>query len=101
MTNATVEKRRFPRVPLGISMDITAQGLPNGRLQGEIRDLSQGGMTFESDAVLDEGMSLHLRLSLPLDIRGEVRHSRPSVSQGKYRYGVRFHKIDAPEGSSN
>jgi hypothetical protein len=49
-------------------------------------------MTFKSDAVLEQGMTLHLKLPSAIEIRGEVRHVGALVS-GQRRYGVRFHKI--------
>jgi c-di-GMP-binding flagellar brake protein YcgR len=97
MNMTTVERRRFPRHALGIKMDIQAKGQQVNRLRGSITDLSAGGMTLHTDAVLDEGMSLHLRLNLPLTLRGEIRHSTSVTESGQTRYGVRFHKIDAPE----
>ena len=57
-----------------------------------IADLSQGGMTFKSEAVLEQGMTLHLKLPTQIEIRGEVRSVGAPVA-GQRRYGVRFHKI--------
>ena len=45
-----------------------------------------------SDAVLEQGMTLHLELPSEIEIRGEVRHVGALVA-GQRRYGVRFHKI--------
>ena len=45
-----------------------------------------------SDALLEDGMTLHLKLPSALEIRGEVRHVGVPVA-GRRRYGVRFHKI--------
>jgi len=86
------EKRRHPRVALGLKMNI-------GNRRGSITDLSQGGMTFKTNAELAEGMSLCLTLgkpNIPLEIRGEVRHAGAS-SGGVHCYGVRFHKIGFKE----
>ena len=49
-------------------------------------------MTFKTDAELEKGMTLHLRLNPELQIRGEVRSAHGPVG-GQRRYGVRFHKI--------
>ncbi|MDE2491058.1 MAG: PilZ domain-containing protein [Elusimicrobia bacterium] len=86
------DQRRHPRTPVGASFDFALPGAPEGRCRGVIADLSAGGMTFESDAELEEGMTLHLRLSPALQLRGEVRHAG-SAPAGRRRYGVRFHKI--------
>lgn len=93
------EKRRHPRFPMGISMDIQAKGHSVGRCRGTITDLSMGGMSFHTDAVLDQGMLLYLKLNIPLEIRGEVKHMDGNSSSGMQRYGVKFHKIGVPEAS--
>lgn len=87
-----VEQRRHPRTPLGVTLDISLQGPAAARCRATIADLSASGMSFKTDAALEEGMTLHLRLNPGLQIRGEVRSVRDS-SGGQRRYGVRFHKI--------
>lgn len=91
-TFGTAEQRRHPRTPLSVTFDIRRPGENAARCRGVISDLSRGGMTFESDALLEEGMTLHLKLPSALEIRGEVRHVGVPVA-GQRRYGVRFHKI--------
>ena len=95
------EKRRHPRFPVGINLEIRAHGHSVGKCRGSIVDLSVGGMAFKTDAVLEEGMSLYLKLNIPLEIRGEVRHMKGSAVSGMRRYGVRFHKIgyQLPDGN--
>lgn len=85
------EKRRFPRFPTGILLDVHSEGASIGRMRGMIVDMSVGGMSFEADAALEEGSSLYLKINMPLEIRGEVRHIR--AAENRHRYGVRFHKI--------
>ena len=87
------EKRKHQRVPVGITMDIVARGASVGKCRGTIADLSMGGMTFKSNAELEKGMCLHLKLNIPLEIRGEICHAEGGSSGGLHRYGVRFHKI--------
>jgi c-di-GMP-binding flagellar brake protein YcgR len=89
-----VEKRRHPRFPVGLSLDISAVGHLDGKCRGTIHDLSAGGMTFKTNAELEEGMHLFLKLGSPLQIRGEVRHIKGGEHGGLHRYGVRLHKID-------
>jgi c-di-GMP-binding flagellar brake protein YcgR len=86
------DKRRHQRFPVGISMDIHAAGGAIARVSGTITDLSVGGMTFKTNKDLEEGSMLYLKVNIPLEIRGEVRHMRGG-SAGARRYGVRFHKI--------
>ena len=92
-TGTGKEKRKHPRFPVGINLEIRARGHSTGKCRGSIADLSVGGMAFKTDAVLEEGMSLYLKLNIPLEIHGEVRHFKGSVVGGMHRYGVRFHKI--------
>jgi len=86
------EQRRHPRTRIGVKFNISLPGEGDGRCRGVISDLSQGGMAFESDALLDEGMTLCMKLPPTLEIRGEVRHVGVPVG-GQRRYGVRFHKV--------
>ena len=88
----TPDQRRHPRTAMGVTLDISLSGEAAGRCRGVIADLSQGGMTFKSDAVLEQGMTLHLKLPTQIEIRGEVR-SVGAVVAGQRRYGIRFHKI--------
>ena len=87
-----VEQRRHARFPLGVTLDINMQGAGATKCRATITDLSETGMTFKTEAELEEGMTLHLRFNPELQIRGEVRSVR-GASGGQRRYGVRFHKI--------
>jgi c-di-GMP-binding flagellar brake protein YcgR len=91
-TLAQPEKRRHSRTAVGVTLELRLSGETAGRCRGVIADMSQGGMTFKSDAVLEQGMTLHLKLPSEIEIRGEVRHVGAAVA-GQRRYGVRFHKI--------
>lgn len=92
MTSSSTENRRHPRTPVGVAFDFHQPGDKPQRCRGIISDLSQGGMTLRSDALLEQGMTLHLKLPSSLEIRGEVRHVGAPVG-GQRRYGVRFHKV--------
>ncbi len=87
------EKRRHPRFPVGITMSVHAGGQSVGKCQGTISDLSVSGMSFKSNKPLEEGSVLFLKINIPLEIRGEVRHIKAGTVGGPHRYGVRFHKI--------
>ncbi|MBI5211540.1 MAG: PilZ domain-containing protein [Elusimicrobia bacterium] len=93
MTKTMKEKRKHPRFPVGITMDIRAHGQTVDTCRGSIMDLSVGGMAFKTNAALEQGMTIYLKINIPLEIRGEVRHSKGSLTGGMHRYGVRFHKI--------
>ena len=86
------EQRRHPRTAVGASFAIRLTGEAAGSFRAVIADLSCGGMTFKSDAILEQGMTLHLKLPSEIQIRGEVRSVGAPVA-GQRRYGVRFHKI--------
>jgi len=86
------EQRRHPRTAVGATFDINMQGPAAARCRATITDLSEGGMTFKTDADLEKGMTLHLRVNPEIQIRGEVR-SVLGPTGGTRRYGVRFHKI--------
>ena len=94
-----IEKRKHPRYALHITMNIHARGQAVGKCHGAISDLSVGGMAFKSNAELDEGMTLYLKLNIPLEIRGEVRHMKGPDPEGTRSYGVRFHRIGIPDPS--
>lgn len=87
------EKRRHPRFPVGITMDIHTKGESVGKVRGTITDLSVSGMTLKTNSELEEGCVLYLKINIPLEIRGEVRHIRSGSGGGTHRYGVRFHRI--------
>ncbi len=86
------DQRRHQRFPVGITLDINAGGAV-GRFRGTIAEVSASGMTFKTDAELEEGMTLHLKLPNKMDIRGEVRSAGNNGTSGLRRYGIRFHKI--------
>ncbi|MFA5140168.1 MAG: PilZ domain-containing protein [Elusimicrobiota bacterium] len=90
---AGIEKRQHPRFPVGITMDIHAKGQTVSKCRGTITDLSVSGMTFRTSAELEEGSVLFLKINIPLEIRGEIRHIRAGSTGGMHRYGVRFHRI--------
>lgn len=91
-TQEARDQRRHLRHPVGITLDINAGG-SIGRFRGTIAEVSSSGMTFKTDADLEEGMTLHLKLPNKIDIRGEVRSAGSNGKSGMRRYGVRFHKI--------
>lgn len=94
------EQRRHPRTPLGMTFDINMQGPAAAKCRATITDLSEGGMTFKTDAELEKGMTLHLRINPELQIRGEVRSVLGAIG-GTRRYGVRFHKIGLTPTTTN
>lgn len=89
--NIGSEQRRHPRTAVGATFDINMQGPSAAKCRATITDLSAGGMTFKTDAELEKGMTLHLRVT-DIQIRGEVR-SVHGATGGQRRYGVRFHKV--------
>jgi len=86
------DKRKSPRFPVGITMDIHTKGQGVTKCRGTITDLSLTGMTFKTNAELEKGQSLFLSLNIPLQIRGEVRSIREDGA-GQRSYGIHFHHI--------
>jgi hypothetical protein len=86
------DKRKSPRFPVGITMDIHTKGQGVTKCRGTITDLSLSGMTFKTNAELEKGQSLFLNLNIPLQIRGEVRTVRDDGT-GQRSYGIHFHHI--------
>ncbi len=89
--NIGSEQRRHPRTAVGATFDISMQGPSAAKCRATITDLSAGGMTFKTDAELEKGMTLHLKVT-DIQIRGEVR-SVHGATGGQRRYGVRIHKV--------
>ena len=87
------DKRKSPRFPVGITMDIHTKGVGVTKCRGTITDLSLTGMTFKTNAELEVGQSLYLKLNLPLEIRGEVRSIRGGEGGALRSYGIHFHHI--------
>jgi len=98
--NIGSEQRRHPRTAVGATFDINMQGPAAARCRATITDLSASGMSFKTDAELEKGMTLHLRLNSDFQIRGEVRSVHGAIG-GQRRYGVRFHKIGLSANTTN
>ena len=79
------EKRRHARHPVGITMDIHMGGQNVGKVRGTITDLSVSGMTLKTNSELEEGSVLYLKINIPLEIRGEVRHIRAGSTGSTHR----------------
>ncbi len=93
------EQRRHPRTAVGATFDVSMAGPSAAKCRATITDLSAGGMTFKTDAELEKGMTLHLRVA-DIHVRGEVR-SVHGAAGGQRRYGVRFHKVGLGSGPIN
>jgi len=89
----TTDKRRHERHTLAIGMSMTISGREARRCQATIADLSQSGMTLETEADLAVGEALHLKSDLPLELRGEILNKSSVGSSRTRRYGVRLHHI--------
>ena len=91
----TSEKRKHPRFKAEITMNILTKAQGVKKCRGSITDFSMTGMTFNTDAELEEGQALYLKLDLPeiKEIRGEVRSIEEGATGGLRRYGIQFHHI--------
>jgi len=94
------DKRKHPRYPVGLAMDIHAKGHSVQKCRGTITDLSLGGMMLKTSTELKLGGMIYLKINVPLEVRGEIRHLKSGSAGGYHRYGIRFHKIGFEGGTS-
>lgn len=94
MLNAAVSEslRKFPRKPFKRLISVLYKGQYYTFVSIEI---SEGGLSFLSDLVLDNGTECVLNFQIPkgdfVSIRGTIRHS--SKVNGQLNIGVSFEKM--------
>jgi Tfp pilus assembly protein PilZ len=89
--------RIVPRTPITIA--IQDGGVPNA--YGVVANISEAGVCIWTDADLDPGVSLNLRLSFPrrsqpLDAEGVVVWGEPRGSSRNRRYGLKWKDQTSP-----
>ena len=93
---AGAEKRKHPRVEVGIMMDIYTRGRFTKLGPGYIKNLSLGGMCIETPADFVVGIPLNLRIALtkssPFDILGKVVWKQEYPP--RFVYGIKFVEMD-------
>lgn len=88
-----LERRGRARLPVGLQVRFAGRAGDGRRLSGTVEDLSEGGWTFVTDAELEGGEAVCLRVGLLLELRGEVRNSRYLCRRRQRRYGLRLHRF--------
>jgi hypothetical protein len=92
MTEAILDRRRMPRVPVGPAMELS---LPVP-LTVRVVDISAGGVLLSSPQKMSIGQRARLQLTLggePLSVEVEVRRvadGREAMGRNRYRLGAAF-----------
>ncbi len=110
------ERRKFLRVPTRDTLRYREMAIPKDLFaenSAQARDMSPGGIQFESPKSIPQGTVLKLQIELkdwarymnspdsacfegkPLKILGEVMHCVKNAADGTYRIGVQFLGLDA------
>ncbi|MBN1384831.1 MAG: PilZ domain-containing protein [Elusimicrobia bacterium] len=86
-----MEKRRRPRVPTSILIDVNEVGSAVTKHRGHVADLSITGLALDTSFSLDIGASLFLKIDIPIEVKGKI--VRAQKKAGTMRYGVRFQEL--------
>ncbi len=110
------ERRRFPRIPKAVTVEVVKLLFPLPTKPDSValgKDISGGGISFNSDMPFDAGTSLSLKIHLkglaehrkphsylvdiaqsqPLTALGEVMWCRPNSQTGGWDVGIQFTNI--------
>jgi len=93
-----MQRRQYVRTAVSVPVTFTLEG-DNGRLQGAVVDLGEGGMRLVSDKHAPARSAIKLSFTLPeggpqIHARGRVVLSYYSAPEQKYHHGVAFTSID-------
>lgn len=83
-----MDKRKAPRMPTSILIDVNEAGTAVSKHRGHVADLSVTGMALDTPLTLEKGSSLFLKIDIPIEVRGEI--VRVQKKAGAVRYGIRF-----------
>lgn len=90
------ERRKYPRMPLAVSLEIMTDDTKQMMGKGFITNLSEAGVAFETPKTLHAGEKLlfHFNLTqqISFDVNGEVIYSRDGILTKAY--GAKFFNID-------
>jgi hypothetical protein len=93
------ERRNYPRVTVEGAMVAFKKKTSMDFWRGfsselPLRDLAKGGICFQSDALLDQGVTIEIKLFIPgerrLNIKGNIVWSDNITDNGRTFAGVRF-----------
>lgn len=95
------ERRRFPRAPLAVLLEIWAKDKKKTIGKGFITNLSEGGLAIETNFRLNLGDNFLLRFTLPngwnFDLWGDIVYINEGVLTKAY--GVKFNRIETEQKS--
>ncbi len=110
--DSVLEKRKFPRVALDVTLFFRVDKPPEVRLKigtqtrtGHAVDISEVGVSFLVDAEIPKGTEIEISFSLMIQkgkservaARGLVVYSFPRLPKKTYRIGVLFTDIEDAE----
>jgi uncharacterized protein (TIGR02266 family) len=98
MTNDSVERRRYPRVPLNLLIQYRFDTFEDF-ISEYASDLSEGGMFIRTDDLREEGAMIYLQFALKdgtklIEGLGRVVRVNPSEVNGPRGMGVEFVNFD-------
>jgi citrate lyase gamma subunit len=85
------ERRRAIRIPIGMILDVIKQGKVVESFRAAGINLSLKGVCIETSGELNKNDKILLKITLPIDVVGEVVWSK--VLGTMKRYGVKFIKL--------
>ncbi len=94
-TDINKENRRFKRLNSQVLMqfiDLETQKIKSSQLV----DISEGGLSFNTDEPLTEGKKIRLKMVVPtsypdpIKIEGQVKHCHEMINNSLYRVGIEF-----------
>lgn len=93
------EKRKFPRTPLAVLLEMWSEDKKKTVARGFITNLSEGGMAVETNFRLKTGENFLLRFTLPngwnFDLWGKIVYAKEGVLTKAY--GVTFKRVETEE----
>jgi c-di-GMP-binding flagellar brake protein YcgR len=93
-----LQRRQYVRTAVSVPVSFTIEG-DNGRIEGAVVDLGEGGMRLVSEKHAPARSAIKLSFALPeggpeIRARGRVVLSYYSAPEQKYHHGVAFTSID-------
>jgi c-di-GMP-binding flagellar brake protein YcgR len=86
------DRREHPRFDVEIQGTVTADD--KGELNAKIKDVSVGGLRFESDKYLEQGAEVEVTIDADANIGGRGIIRRVQLRDGVFQFGVEFIQTD-------
>ncbi|MGZ4030623.1 MAG: PilZ domain-containing protein [Tumebacillaceae bacterium] len=82
------DRREFPRFDVELPATVSADD--KGELAATIKDVSLGGLRFESDKYLEQGAEVEVTIDAAANIAGRGIIRRVQLRDGVFQFGVEF-----------